>query len=92
MDSAYQPDDLVSGNRIGFNPRFVLVSNIDSSRSVDLVNDRQFYVLLSRPRSEARIYTDNVQAMRRAVARAQEKELALEVVQQRPRQSVSVRI
>jgi ATP-dependent exoDNAse (exonuclease V) alpha subunit len=55
--------------------------NINSQRHADLVNNRQFYVSLSRARTEARIYTDSVEGMRRAVSRTQEKELALDVVQ-----------
>jgi hypothetical protein len=67
--------------------------NIDSHRSPDLVNDRQFYVSLSRARLDARIYTNNAPAMRRAVSREQTKELALDVVQkQKPRQSVGMRM
>jgi hypothetical protein len=63
--------------------------DIDSTRSPDLANQRQFYVSSSRPRIELRIYTDNVQGKRRAVGRTQENELALDVVKQRrnePRQ------
>jgi len=58
--------------------------NIDSQRSPDLVNQRQFYVSLSRPRKEARVYTDDADRMRRAVARKQDKELALDLVQKTP--------
>ena len=69
---------------------------IDSSRHVDLVNDRQWYVSKSRPEWDLRIYTDSVQGMRRAVARTQENELALDVMKQRlqqsQRQSVGMRI
>jgi ATP-dependent exoDNAse (exonuclease V) alpha subunit len=69
------------------------IVDIDSTRSPDLVNQRQFYVSSSRPRIELRIYTDSVHAMRRAVARTQEKELALDVVKQRrnePRQEQQI--
>jgi ATP-dependent exoDNAse (exonuclease V) alpha subunit len=59
--------------------------NIDSSRSPQLVNDRMCYVAISRARLDARIYTDDEQRMRRAVARTQEKEVALDLVD-RPRQ------
>jgi ATP-dependent exoDNAse (exonuclease V) alpha subunit len=69
-----------------------VVLNIDSSRHVDLVNTRQWYVGVSRPGLDARIYTDSVQGMRRAVARKQEKELALEVVRQQSQtQSLGMR-
>jgi conjugative relaxase-like TrwC/TraI family protein len=57
--------------------------NIDSHRSPDLVNQRQFYVSLSRPRQEARVYTDDADRMRRAVARKQDKELALDLVERK---------
>ncbi len=57
--------------------------NIDSHRSPDLVNQRQFYVSLSRPRKEARVYTDDADRLRRAVARKQDKELALDLVQKK---------
>jgi hypothetical protein len=43
------------------------------------------YVAISRARLDARIYTDDEQRMRRAVARTQEKEVALDLVD-RPRQ------
>ncbi len=67
------------------------IMHIDSSRRAELVNLRQFYVSGTRPQWDLRIYTDSVQGMRRAVARTQEKELALDVVE-RPRQSVGMRI
>ncbi len=70
-----------------------VIVNVDSSRSVDLVNQRQLYVSISRPRIEARIHTDNAHVMRRAVARTQGEELALDVIQQQqPRQSTGIRI
>ena len=58
--------------------------NIDSTRLVELVNNRQRNLGVCRPDIEARVYTDSVQGMRRAVARTQEKELALDVVKQQP--------
>jgi hypothetical protein len=67
--------------------------NIDSSRRAELVNMRQFYVGESRPERELLIYTDSVQGMRRAVARTQDKELALDVVEKfQQRQSAGMRI
>jgi conjugative relaxase-like TrwC/TraI family protein len=70
-----------------------VIINIDSSRHAELVNDRQFYVSATRPEWDARIYTDSVQGMRRAVARRQEKTLALDVVaQQRRQQPTAMRI
>ena len=68
------------------------VLNIDSSRSPELVNDRSWYVGISRARLDVRVYTDDVEHMRRAVSRTQEKELALDVVTQRPTRGVSMRI
>ena len=69
------------------------ILHIDSSRSPEIVNQRMFYVGDSRERLELRVYTDNVTAMRRAVARTQEKELALDVVEKhRQRQSTGMRI
>jgi conjugative relaxase-like TrwC/TraI family protein len=59
------------------------IAHIDSRRSVDLINQRQFYVSTSRERKELRVYTDDLKSMRRAVAREQEKELALDVVQKK---------
>jgi hypothetical protein len=66
------------------------IIHIDSSRGVDLVNDRQWYVSKTRPEWDLRIYTDSVQGMRRAVARTQEKELALDATKQRQSQSQSI--
>jgi conjugative relaxase-like TrwC/TraI family protein len=64
------------------------ILNIDSTRGPELVNERMFYVGDSRERIELRVYTDNVRDMRRAVARTQNKELALDVIEkQQPRQS-----
>jgi len=54
--------------------------NIDSSRSAQLVNDRMCYVAISRARLDARIYTDDQERMRRAVARTQQEQLAVDVV------------
>ena len=59
------------------------IAHIDSRRSVDLINQRQFYVSTSRERKELRLYTDDLQGLRRAVARKQDKELALDVVRQK---------
>jgi ATP-dependent exoDNAse (exonuclease V) alpha subunit len=58
--------------------------NIDSSCSAQLVNYRISYVAISRARLDASIYTDDQERMRRAVARTQDEELALDVVE-RPR-------
>jgi ATP-dependent exoDNAse (exonuclease V) alpha subunit len=62
--------------------------NIDSSRSAHLVNDRMYYVAISRARLDARIYTDDEQRLRQAVARSPEKQLALDVVERPHRNRV----
>jgi ATP-dependent exoDNAse (exonuclease V) alpha subunit len=54
--------------------------NIDSSRSAHLVNDRMYYVAISRARLDADIYTDDERRLRRAVARTREEQLALDVI------------
>jgi len=70
-----------------------VILNINSSRSVDLVNIRQWYVGSSRPEFDALVYTDSVQGMRRAVARTQDKELALDVLENHQQsQSTAMRI
>jgi len=45
-------------------------------RSAQLVNHEQFYVSISRARNDARVYTNDAQALRRAV-REPKKEIAL---------------
>ncbi len=55
-----------------------VIVNIDTTRSVKLVNQRQFYVSISRARHDARIYTDDATALARAVGREQLKSTALE--------------
>ena len=69
-----------------------VIMNVDSSRHAGLVNIRQWYVGVSRPELDARVYTDSVQGMRRAIARTQEKEIALDIVAQRRQQFVGMRI
>ncbi len=68
------------------------ILNIDSTRNPELINQRLFYVGGSRARLDLRVYTDSVQGMRRAVARTQDKELALDVVERQQRQSTAMRI
>ena len=65
-----------------------VIVNADSMRSAQLVNRKQFYVSISRARQDARVYTDDAQALRRAVSRDQRKEVALEVVKTRPTQQL----
>jgi conjugative relaxase-like TrwC/TraI family protein len=65
-----------------------VIVNVDSMRSGQLVNRKQFYVSISRARQDARVYTDDFEALRRVVARDHRKEVALEVVNSRPTQSL----
>jgi len=70
-----------------------VIVNVDSMRSAQLVNRKQLYVSISRARHDARVYTNDAEALRRIVARTQEKELALDVVaQERCQPSTTMRI
>jgi conjugative relaxase-like TrwC/TraI family protein len=55
-----------------------VIVNVDTMRSVDLVNQKQFYVSISRARHDISIYTDDRSALQRAVSRTPEKSIALE--------------
>jgi hypothetical protein len=66
-----------------------VIVNIDTERSARLVNRRQFYVSLSRARYDARIYTDNAEALARAIGREQLKAMALENLSPAHRRSLS---
>ena len=55
-----------------------VIANIDTLRSVELVNRKQFYVSISRARRAATIYTDDRSALQHAVNRKREKSMALE--------------
>ena len=55
-----------------------VIANIDTRRSAELVNRKQFYVSISRARHAATIYTDDRSALQRAVSRTREKSIALE--------------
>jgi ATP-dependent exoDNAse (exonuclease V) alpha subunit len=57
-----------------------VIVNADSMRNAQLVNRKQFYVSISRARYDAQVYTDDLQALRRAVAREPRKAVALETV------------
>jgi hypothetical protein len=57
-------------------------------RSARLVNRKQFYVSISRARHDACVYTDDAKALRQAVGRESKKEIALDVVKQRPTQQL----
>jgi conjugative relaxase-like TrwC/TraI family protein len=55
-----------------------VIANIDTLRSAELVNRKQFYVSISRARHAATIYTDDRSNLQRAVSRTREKSIALE--------------
>jgi AAA domain/TrwC relaxase/Viral (Superfamily 1) RNA helicase len=55
-----------------------VVVNIDTFRSAEFVNRKQFYVSISRVRDGVTIYTDHREALRHAVNRNREKSVALE--------------
>ena len=63
-----------------------VIVNVDSMRSAHLVNRKQFYVSISRARYDARVYTDDIHALRRALVREPKKEIALDAVTHRPTQ------
>ena len=68
-----------------------VIVNIDTTRGVLLVNRRQFYVSLSRARYDARIYTNDTDALGRAAARDLQKAIALDGLRRRPhRQAQSI--
>ena len=70
-----------------------VIVNIDAGRSAEIVNDRMLYVAISRARFDSRVYTNSIEGMRRAVARTQEKELALNIAPERSyQQSAGMRI
>ena len=61
-----------------------VIVNDDSMRSSRLVNREQLYVSISRGRIDARVYTNDAEALRLAVTRDPKKEIALDAVKQRP--------
>jgi ATP-dependent exoDNAse (exonuclease V) alpha subunit len=63
-----------------------VIVNVDSMRSAQLVNQKQFYVSISRARLGARIYTDDRQALQRALGRRPEKSIALDAVKEQQTQ------
>jgi hypothetical protein len=65
-----------------------VIVNDDSMRSARLVNREQEYVSVSRARVDARIYTDDAEALRRSVARDPKKKIALEAIKPRPTQEL----
>jgi ATP-dependent exoDNAse (exonuclease V) alpha subunit len=66
-----------------------VIVNDDSMRSSRLVNREQLYVSISRGRIDARVYTNDAEALRLAVTRDPKKEIALDAVKQRPTQELN---
>ena len=62
-----------------------VIVNADSMRSAQLVNRKQFYVSISRARHDAQVYTDDAEALRRAVGRDPRKAAALDTSNPRER-------
>ena len=67
-----------------------VIANIDTVRSAELVNRKQFYVSISRARHAATIYTDDRLALKRAVGRTREKSIALERLDLSARQGIKM--
>lgn len=65
-----------------------VIVNDDSMRSSRLVNREQLYVSISRGRIDARVYTNDAEALQFAVTRDPKKEIALDAVKQRPTQEL----
>ena len=55
-----------------------VIANIDTARSAELVNRKQFYVSISRARYAMSLYTDDRARLDSAVGRNREKSIALE--------------
>jgi conjugative relaxase-like TrwC/TraI family protein len=74
------------------------IMNADSSRGERLLNRMGWYVGVSRPKTEFRVFTDDAEALRRAVARDPQKSIALEAIKppgtgpQQTQNSVEMRI
>ena len=58
-----------------------VIVNVDTTRSAQLVNRKQFYVSISRARHAVSIYTDDRERLRQTVSRNREKSTALERLQ-----------
>jgi ATP-dependent exoDNAse (exonuclease V) alpha subunit len=63
-----------------------VVVHVDTQRSEYLVNQRQFYVSISRARTDARIYTNDTEALDKAASRDMQKSTAIEAVRVSVRQ------
>jgi conjugative relaxase-like TrwC/TraI family protein len=59
-----------------------VIVHVDSMRTAQLVNQKQFYVSISRARYDARLYTEDAQALRRVVAREPKKEIARDAIKE----------
>ena len=57
-----------------------VIVNIDTMRSAELVNRKQFYVSISRARHGISVYTDDKERLRQVVNRSREKSTALEQI------------
>jgi AAA domain/TrwC relaxase/Viral (Superfamily 1) RNA helicase len=57
-----------------------VILNIDTMRSAELVNRKQFYVSISRARNGISVYTDDRDRLRQVVNRSREKSTALELI------------
>jgi ATP-dependent exoDNAse (exonuclease V) alpha subunit len=68
------------------------IVHADSMRSDRLLNHRAWYVGISRPKEDLRIFTDNAEALRRAIVRDPQKSIALEAIkpQQSPRMTFRI--
>jgi ATP-dependent exoDNAse (exonuclease V) alpha subunit len=67
------------------------IMHADSTRSERLLNRMGWYVGVSRPKVDLRIFTDDAEALRRTVVRDPQKSIALEAIQ-KPQQSVRMSI
>jgi hypothetical protein len=65
------------------------IMQADSTRSERLLNRIGWYVGVSRPKVDLRIFTDNAEALRRAVVRDPQKSIALEAIKPRPAQQLT---
>jgi conjugative relaxase-like TrwC/TraI family protein len=63
------------------------IMHADTTRGERLLNRAWQYVGGSRPKTELQIFTDDAEALRRAVVRDPQKSIALEAIKQQPRQS-----
>jgi ATP-dependent exoDNAse (exonuclease V) alpha subunit len=67
-----------------------VIVNDDSMRSSPLVIREQLYVSIWLGRIDARVYTNDAEALRLAVTRDPKKEVALDAVKQRPTQELKL--